>query len=106
MQSLTEEEIKASWFKFTDPDGRIYKVNDSTAPGRTGGHEYEFLGAVRRWSYPPDKMEQLLSAGLIHHKSCMPGAGNKDTVRKRYVDEMQGRPFGSVWTDINALNGQ
>ena len=104
LEPLTEEEVAASWFKYTDPDGRRYKINDLTAPSKTGGHEYEFLGAVRRWRYQRDKMEQLLAAGLIHHKTCTPGAGNEVAVKKRYLDEMEGRPFGSVWTNIKALN--
>ncbi len=104
LEPFTDEEVEASWFKYVDTDGRRYKVNDLTAPGRQGGHQYEFLGAVRRWRYPLDKMNELLAIGQIHHKSCTPGAGNDVAVRKRYLDEMDGRPLGSVWTNIKNLN--
>ena len=104
MEPLTEEEIEASWFRYKDPDGRRYKVNDLTSPSKTSGYEYEFLGAVRRWRYPLERMNALLENAEIHHKSCTPGAGNTVAVRKRYLDEMEGRPLGSVWTNIKALN--
>ena len=104
LEPLTDEEIEASWFKYTDSDGRRYKINDLTSPSKQGGYEYAFLGAVRRWRYPLEKMNQLLTEGQIHHQSCTPGAGNTVAVRKRYLDDLEGRPLGSVWTDIKALN--
>ena len=55
LEKFNTEEISNAWFKYKDSDGRIYKVNDLTAPSETGGHEYEFLGATRRWRYPRKK---------------------------------------------------
>ena len=102
-EPLSEEEIKASWFRYKDPDGRVYKVGDLGSPG-TGGYEYEFLGTTKKWRYNKEKMESLLKNGQIHHKSCTPGAGNSVAVKKRYLDEMPGRPLGSIWTNIQPLN--
>ena len=104
LRPLTEEEIEASWFRYTDHGGRRYKVNDLTSPSKHSGYEYEFLGAIRRWRYPRERMEKLLTDGHIHHKSCTPGAGNNVAVRKRYLDEMEGKPFGTLWVDIQPLN--
>ena len=101
---LTEEEIKVAWFRYTHGDGRRYRADNLTHPTQTGGHEYEFLGSIRRWWYPPDKMNELLISGQIHHKSCTPGAGNDVAVKKRYLDEMSGRPLGTIWSDIKPLN--
>ena len=102
-EPLTDEEIEASWFRYTDQDGRRYKANDLTAPG-DGGYQYEFLGSVRNWRYDKEKMYDLLKRGDVHHKSCTPGAGNQVAVRKRYLDEMKGRPLGTLWTTIKPLN--
>ena len=104
LEKFNTEEISNAWFKYKDSDGRIYKVNDLTAPSETGGHEYEFLGATRRWRYPKEKMDELLQENQIHHKSCTEGAGNTVAVRKRYLDEMKGKLTGTMWTDINPLN--
>ena len=60
-EPLTQEEIEASWFRYTDADGRRYKIGDLTTPSNIGGHEYEFLGSTRRWIYRQDRMEQLLA---------------------------------------------
>ena len=100
---LTKQEIEESWFRYQDENGRIYKADNLNAPGK-GGHRYEFLGAIRNWRYKKDRMEALLHEGHIHHKSCTSGAGNTVAVRKRYLDEMEGKTVGCVWTDIQPLN--
>ena len=101
---MSLEDIEKAWFKYTDTDGRRYKIDNLNSPSPEGGHEFRFLGAVRKWRYKPEQMEELLKAGLIHHKSCTPGAGNDVAVRKRYLDDHKGNPVGDLWIDIKGLN--
>ena len=58
-------------------------------PTKTGNH----------WQYAVSKLEQLDAAGRIYwpkKKNGMPRI-------KRYLDELDGRPITSVWTDIPAI---
>lgn len=49
---------------------------------------------------PREKMQQMHDAGLLHYTATgMPR-------QKRYLDEMEGTPLTSVWTDISPINSQ
>ncbi len=44
-----------SFYRYTDPDGRRYRLSDITAPGKgkasKGNPYYEFLGVNRYWRF-------------------------------------------------------
>ena len=99
-----DEDYKQNFYKYVEPDtGRRYRLGDLTAPGRgTRGHpEYEFLGVKRFWRYNKDKMEQLYLEGRV--VQTKPGAV---PAIKRYLDESQGQPIQTLWTDIPPVQGQ
>ena len=96
------KEVADSWYRYTDDDGRRYNVADLSAPGNNG-HYYEFLGAVRGWRHPEEKMQQLLREGRIIHRSITPGSHRKVAGYKRYLDESKGAPIGTIWADINPI---
>ncbi|HEY5297842.1 MAG TPA: DNA methyltransferase [Verrucomicrobiae bacterium] len=97
-----DEEYLESFYKFTDPDGRKYRLSDLTAPGRgmRGHPQYEFMGVTRYWRYNKEKMEGLLKEGRIVQSK--PGGV---PAYKRYLDEMPGVALGDVWTDLRPVQG-
>ena len=90
-----------SRFRFRDPDGRAWADDNLTAKGLSGGgYEYEYKGARSLWRVPPETMQRLDSEGRLHFTKT---GGIR---RKRYLDEMKGRPSQSLWDDIDPINSQ
>ncbi len=95
-----DESYKAR-FRFKDPDGRAYADYNLTAKGLSGGgYEYEYKGAFSLWRVPLETMERLDSEGRLHFTRT---GGIR---RKRYLDEMQGRPAQALWEDIRPIQSQ
>jgi hypothetical protein len=66
---------------------------------------YEWKGfpsPEKGWRFSKETMAELDAKGLIWY----PDDKTKRPRYKRYLDEMQGVPMGSVWTDIAPLNSQ
>ena len=63
---------------------------------------YEWRGYVNPypsgWFMTKEKLEQLHQEGRIYFRNNRP-------YRIHYMDEDKGKPIGSVWTDINGLQG-
>ena len=95
------EEAYRARFRFKDADGRAWADYDITAKGLSGGgYEYEYKGVRNLWRVPLETMKRLDAEGRLHFTS---GGGIR---RKRYLDEMKGRPVQSFWNDIDAINSQ
>ena len=95
-----EESYKAR-FSRNDPDGRAWADYDITAKGLSGGgYEYEYKGATSLWRVPLETMKRLDAEGRLHFTRT---GGIR---RKRYLDEMKGRPVQALWDDIDAINSQ
>ena len=88
-------------FRNMDPDGRAWSDYDITAKGLSGGgYEYEYKGVKSLWRVPLETMQQLDAQGRLHFT-------NRGGIRrKRYLDEMKGRPVQSLWDDIHPINSQ
>lgn len=82
--------------------GRRYALDDLTAPGgpNKGNPRYPFLGVTRYWRYSKERMSDLLRTGKIVQlrKGGVP-------LRKRYLDEMLGKPVQDIWDDVNLVRG-
>jgi adenine-specific DNA-methyltransferase len=95
------EEYVESKYRFTDPDGRVYRkdncLNQNTnRPNLT----YAWNGHVRTWRWAKEKLQELHNAGrLIYTKTGVPEY-------KRYLDESEGVALQSIWTDIDPVNSQ
>lgn len=83
-------------YKFTDEDGRKYRLvslssNDLERPDRT----FEFMGIKRTWKWSRERMEQALKKGLIIQTSpdAVPAL-------KEYLDEKSGYSIDDLWLDI------
>ena len=62
---------------------------------------YEFLGVTRVWRWTKDRMEHAYKDGLVIQTKT--GAVPQF---KRHLDEQEGRPIDTIWTDIHPLNSQ
>jgi DNA modification methylase len=89
------------FYRFTDPDGRRYRLISMIGPGGAskGNPSYEFMGVTRFWRYSRDKMHELSDRGMI--VQTKPGAVPQ---RKQYLDEGKGVAVQSLWDDIPALS--
>ena len=88
-------------FSRTDPDGRLWQDYDLSAKGLTGGgYDYEYKGARSLWRVPLETMQRLDAEGRLHFTT------RGGIRRKRYLDEMPGRPVQALWEDIPPINSQ
>lgn len=86
--------------------GRRYRIGDLTAAKPGGDTEYEWQGPKGRkvspykgryWAYSRANMEEFERRGrLIYSRNGIPQY-------KRYLDEMQGMPAQTLWTDIGSI---
>ena len=95
-----DEKYKAR-FRFKDDDGRLWQDDNLTAKGLSGGgYTYEYKGKTELWRVPLETMKQLDAENRLHFTK------NGGIRRKRYLDEMAGRPVQQLWTDIDPVNSQ
>ncbi len=100
-----DESYVSSFYRFTDADGRRYRLSDITAPGGAapskGNPRYEFLGVTRYWRFSRERMQELYEQGRI--VQTRPGTVPQ---QKRYLDEMPGVPIQDLWLDIAPISPQ
>lgn len=88
------------FYKYTDPDGRKYKLENMLGPGgpAKGNPVYEVMGVTRAWRYSKERMQQLIEAGLVVQTN--PGTV---PMQKKYLDESKGVQVGTWWDDISII---
>ena len=91
------------FYRHEDPQsGRRFTLSDITAPGGAAPEKrnpyYEFLGVKRYWRFSEQRMKQLFDEGRI--VQTKPGTVPR---QKRFLDEMQGKPNGTIWDDIGLI---
>jgi len=91
------EDYVEDFYKYTEPEtGRLYRLADLTNPNKDRPNlTYEFLGVKRVWRWTKERMQDAYEKGLV--VQTKPGAV---PALKRYLDEQEGNPVDSVWTDI------
>lgn len=103
-EPYSQEYLKSKYTNKT-PDGRLYRLDNLTSPNPRPNMTYEWRGCqppVYGWRYELGTMERLYTEGRIE----MPKkAGGRPQLR-RFLDEGEGVPLGSVWTDIFPVNSQ
>lgn len=83
-----------------DPDGRRYQLTSLLNPATDRPNlTYEFLGVKRVWRWTRERMEAEYKAGRV--VQTKPGSAAR---YKRYLDEQEGRPIDTLWTDIAPVN--
>ncbi len=94
------QEYLRDFYKFTEPDGRRYRLISCINPNPNRPNlTYEWRGVTRVWKFSKDRMKRMHDAGLlVYSKSGIPSY-------KGYLDEMRGVPMQDIWTDIPPLMG-
>jgi DNA modification methylase len=96
------DEKTASKYKYSEADGRIYRLDNLINPNPNRPKlTYEFLGVTKVWRWKRTRMQAAYDAGLVIQTK--PGGVPQF---KRYLDKQRGRSFGDVWTDIPPINSQ
>jgi DNA modification methylase len=95
----------ADKYRYEDPDGRRYRLDNMTSPSPRPnmtyvwrGHEPPKLG----WRYSLETMAKLDGEGRIWY----PDSKAKRPQLKRYLDEMSGPVVSDIWTDIPPVNSR
>jgi site-specific DNA-methyltransferase (adenine-specific) len=94
-----------SKYRYRDPDGRQFRLDNMTSPSPRPNMMYEWKGHASPrfgWRYEPATMERLDAEGRISY----PDSVTKRPQLKRYLDEMPGVPITNIWTDIRPINSQ
>jgi DNA modification methylase len=90
-----------SHYRNEDENGRLYRTDNLTAFGLSGGgYTYEWNGVTKLWRCPQERMQELHDEGRIRYTRT----GTAEYVR--YLDEMPGMPAQGIWDDIFAINSQ
>ncbi len=100
-----DEGYVADKYRFEDPDGRRYRLDNMTSPSPRPNMTYEWKGhapPALGWRYSRETMAKLDAEGRIWY----PGSKSKRPQLKRYLDEMAGAVAGNVWADISPINSR
>lgn len=99
------QEYVDKFFKHTDEQGRCYRIADLSSPSPRPNLRYEYKGYKppdNGWAISKEKMEQWDKEGRLYFPK------NKDgrIQRKRFLDELKGKPVQSLWDDIEMISSQ
>jgi site-specific DNA-methyltransferase (adenine-specific) len=103
-QYLTHnEEYIKNFYKYVEPEtGRKYRLDNLANPNKNRPNlTYEFLGVTRVWRWTKERMQEAYEKGFVIQTK--PGTV---PAFKRYLDEQEGVPVDSVWTDILPVQSQ
>lgn len=95
----------ASKYRYKDPDGRRFRLDNMTSPNLRPNLIYKWRGHEpprNGWRYSRETMQRLHDEGRIWY----PDSKAKRPQLKRYLDEQPGPVVGNVWTDISPLNSR
>lgn len=98
----TQQYIKER-FTCVDENGRRFMKSPLQSPNPRPNLMYEYKGyrvPPKGWSISKEIMEQWDREG----KLCFPEDKSQNINRKIYLDEYQGQPVSSLWTDIYVIN--
>lgn len=94
----SEDYIKTQ-FKYTDENGRKYRLSPLNAPAPRPTLRFDFMGYKPHpngWSVSYEKLKQMYDEGRLVFPKNKSGRVN----RKQYLDEWQGYAVNALWTDI------
>lgn len=94
------EEYLRDFYKYTEPDGRRYRLISCINPNPNRPNlTYDWRGVKRVWKFSKERMKRMHDEGLlVYSKNGIPSY-------KGYLDQMRGVPMQDIWTDIAPLMG-
>ena len=90
------------FFVHTDEQGRKYRIADLSSPNPRPNLMYEYKGyqpPKNGWAISLDKMKQFDTEGRLHFPKNKSGR----IQRRRFLDELQGKPIQNIWDDIEIV---
>lgn len=99
------EEYLNSFYRYTDENGRRYRLNNLRSPAPRPNLTYEYKGYQPHrngWAISLEIMERLDAEGRLHFPESKEGRISS----KLYLDEMPGVPLENVWTDIPPIGSR
>lgn len=99
------KEYVNKFFRFTDENGRIYRVDNLASPSPRPNLRYDYKGfkpPANGWAISREKMEEWDLEGRLY----FPKDPNGRIQRKRYLDELKGKPVQNLWDDIEMISSQ
>ena len=103
-EAYSSEYISEKYSNIT-ADGRRYQLDNITSPNPRPNMMYEWRGHKPPrlgWRYELATMERLYAEGRIE---LARKEGGRPRLR-RFLDEMEGVPIGTVWSNISPVNSQ
>ena len=100
VQKYSEQQMKR--FSHIDEDGRLYRLDDLTAPRpNSNSGKFNWRGTTpspsRGWGYKLEQLEDWWSEGRIHTKRD--GTPRMDGL-KVYLDTSKGKALQNIWIDV------
>ena len=92
-------------FRYVDESGRQYRIADLANPAPRPNLMYEYKGyqpPANGWAISRQKMEQWDQEGRLYFPKSKDGR----IQRKRFLDELKGKPVQSLWEDIDMIASQ
>jgi site-specific DNA-methyltransferase (adenine-specific) len=93
------------FFRHTDEKGRRFRVDNLANPAPRPNLMYEYKGykpPKNGWAISREKMEQWDKEGRLY----FPKNPNGRIARRRYLDELKGKPVQNLWDDIGPVSSQ
>ncbi len=95
---LSKEYIE-QFYRFTEPDGRRYRLSDFRSPHPRPNLTYDYKGYKPHpngWAVSLEVMKQLDVEGRL----VFPKSKDGRIQRKTYLDSNEGQPLQNLWTDV------
>jgi DNA modification methylase len=105
MEAEGYQDYVEKFFKFTDENGRVYRLADLSNPAPRPNLMYEYKGykpPANGWAISREKMELWDKENRLY----FPKDINGRIQRKRFLDELKGKPVQSLWDDIEPIGAQ
>lgn len=99
------KEYVDKFFRHVDEKGRRYRIADLANPAYRPNLIYEYKGYAppkNGWAISKEKMELWDKEGRLE----FPKNPNGRIQRRRFLDELKGKPVQSLWDDIEPLGSQ
>jgi len=93
------------FFRHVDEEGRRYRIADLSNPAPRPNLMYEYKGYKpprKGWAISKEKMEQWDKEGRLYFPKNKTGR----IQRKRFLNELKGKPVQSLWDDIDPIGAQ
>ena len=99
------QEYVRKFFKHIDENGRLYRIADLSNPAPRPNLMYEYKGykpPKNGWAVSEEKMRQMEEEGRLHFPKSKDGR----IQRRRFLDELKGKPVLNFWDDIEMISSQ